>query len=94
MARSGLRQQLFSTELYLKETKRPNIRDRVGAEPVDLGCLASHTAKMESMTETKHSLPFFIKFLPKEDVVSQSGIEDPGLLGHISEGSTDCNAAL
>lgn len=58
------------------------------------GCLASHVAKMESMTETKHSLPFFIKFLPKEDVVSQSGIEDPGLLGHISEGSTDGNAAL
>lgn len=90
MARSGLRQQLFSTELYLKDTKRPSIRDVVGAEPADLGCLASHMAK----TESKHSLPFFIKFLPEQDVVSQSGIEDPGLLGHVSKGSTGCDAAL
>lgn len=66
----------------------------MGAEPADWGCLASHMAKMESMTEAKHSLPFFIIFLPKQDVVSQSSVEDPGLLGHISEGSTDGNAAL
>lgn len=58
-----------------------------------MGCLLSHIAK-GSMTETKYSLPLFIKFLPKENVVSQSGIENPGLLGHISKGPTDGNAAL
>lgn len=46
------------------------------------------------MAETKRILPLFIKFLPKENVVSQRGVENPGLLGHVSKGPTDGNAAL
>lgn len=85
MAKSGRRQQLFNTELYLRDTESQEIRHMV--------CLLSHMAR-GTMTETKHILPLFIKFLPKENVVPQSGIENPGLLGHISKGPTDGNAAL
>lgn len=56
--------------------------------------LASLGARAKSRWEAKPSLPLLIIFLSKEDVVSQGSVEDPGLLGHIGEGSTDSNAAL
>lgn len=38
--------------------------------------------------------PFFIIVLAKEDVVPESGIENPGLLGHVRKRPADCNAPL
>lgn len=58
MARSGLRQQLLSTELYLKDIKRLSIRDMFGVEPADLGCLESHTAKTRKHERNQTFLAF------------------------------------
>lgn len=38
--------------------------------------------------------PFFIILLAKKDVVPESGVENPGLLGHVCERPANCNAPL
>lgn len=38
--------------------------------------------------------PFLIIVPAKKDVVPESGVENPGLLGHVREGAAHCDASL
>lgn len=54
-----------------------------------------HLGQELSFHENQQSdKPFFIIVLAKKDVVPESGIENPGLLGHVRERPTYCNAPL